>query len=275
LSSAEPVQRARELAQESRFLSLCRIGFLGRGILYILIAALVLRSGRTEDLTGVFEYLNRGIGRFLLTAIAAGMIAYGLWRLADAVWGIDSGGYSNRAKARRIGAAGIGIVYLYLAYKAVRILLAGRLGNLSPQDEAAVVLDMPGGPIMLGAIAIGLIAGGLGQLWFAKTCRFLLPLDGRAVSGMVRWLGRFGYAARGVVFIAIGFLLGGAAIDGSSTEAGGLEQALDLFSGPILAVIAAGLLLFGIFSIIEALYRHIPEPPSVDEIKSELAEKLS
>jgi len=78
-----------------------------------------------------------------------------------------------------------------------------------------------------------------------------------------------------VVFIAVGLLVGGAAIDGRSGEAGGIEQALDLFSGPVLFAIAGGLLLFGIFSIVEALYRRLPEPPPVAEIKREVAEKLS
>lgn len=268
-----PVERARELARESRFLTLCRIGFFGRGVLYILIAVLVLQSGRTEDLTGVLEYLNDGAGRLLLATIAAGLAAYGLWRLADAVWGIESGG-GDRAKSRRLGAAGIGLVYFYFAYKAVRILLAGSTGDVRPQDVAAMVLDLPGGPIVLALIALGLVAGGFAQLWFAKTCRFLQPLDRRATSPLVRWLGRIGYAARGVVFIAAGFLIGGAAIDRRSSEAGGIEQALDLFSGPILFAIAGGLLLFGIFSIVEALYRHLPEPPPVEEIKREVAQKL-
>lgn len=273
MSSAAPVERAQELARESRFLTLCRIGFLGRGVLYILIAVLVLQSGRTEDLTGALAYLNEGMGRLLLAAITAGLCAYGLWRLADATWGIESGG-RDRAKLRRLAAAGIGAVYLYFAYKAVLILLAGRAGDVSPQAEAALVLDLPGGPIVLGLIAVGLIAGGLGQLWFAKTCNFLKALDSRAVSGPVRWLGRLGYAARGVVFIAAGFLIGGAAIDRRSSEAGGIEQALDLFSGPVLIAIAGGLGLFGFFSIVEALYRHIPEPPSAQEIKREVTEKL-
>ncbi len=37
--------RARELGRESNFLSLCRVGFIGRGVLYILIAVLVLGTG--------------------------------------------------------------------------------------------------------------------------------------------------------------------------------------------------------------------------------------
>ena len=42
--------------------------------------------------------------------------------------------------------------------------------------------------------------------------------------------------------------------------------------GPLLYAVAAGLMLFGMFSIIEARYRRIHEPP-VDEIKQEVRER--
>jgi hypothetical protein len=37
--------------------------------------------------------------------------------------------------------------------------------------------------------------------------------------------------------------------------------------------VAAGLMLFGLFSIIEGLFRHIHEPP-VDEMKARVREKV-
>ena len=73
-----------EPAEEGKFQWLARLGFVTRGLLYILIAGLVILTGRTEDLTGAIAYLGRGIGRWLLIVIAAGMTGYGIWRLADA-----------------------------------------------------------------------------------------------------------------------------------------------------------------------------------------------
>jgi hypothetical protein len=89
----------------------------------------------------------------------------------------------------------------------------------------------------------------------------------------VKWLGRIGYAARGIIFIMVAALIGRAAVQEQSTEAGGMEQALDLLSGPLLYAVAAGLMLFGLFSIIEGLFRHIHEPP-VDEVKAQVREKV-
>ena len=47
-----------DLARESKFLLLTRLGFVARGLLYILIAALVLTTGRTEDVTGAMEVVG-------------------------------------------------------------------------------------------------------------------------------------------------------------------------------------------------------------------------
>jgi len=274
LSDAAPVERARELAHESRFLTFCRIGFLGRGILYVLIAWLVLQTGRTEDVTGALEYMGHGVGRLVLIVLAAGLAAYGLWRLADAFFGIENVGGDGKALRMRVAAGCVGSVYLYISFKAVRVLLAGHAGAIPPREQADMVLHLPGGVIVLGIVAAGLTIGGLLQIRKAGKCSFLTPLDSRAQAPAIKWLGRIGYGARGIIFITIGYLVARAAINGRSQEAGGMEQALDVLSGPLLLAVALGLMLFGIFSIVEALFRHLPEPPSPAEIKHELADKL-
>ena len=272
--SSAPIDRAQELARESRFLTLCRIGFLGRGILYILIAWLALQTGRTEDLTGALEYLGRGTGRLLLMVIAAGLAAYGLWRLADAAFGIENPGPAGKALRKRAAAGFIAFIYLYLSYKAARILLAGQAGTMNVHEQADTVLDLPGGVLVLGFAALVLGIAGLNQIRKAGQCTFLEPLDHRAKAPLIKWLGRIGYAARGVIFLTVAYLIGKAATDGRSQEAGGMEQALDFFSGPVLYAVALGLMLFGAFSIVEALFRHLHEPPPPEQIKREVEDKL-
>src|SRR5678816_2008573 len=111
---------AADVANESKFQWLARFGFVTRGLLYIVIAWLVIATGRTEDLTGIMEYLGDGCGRGLMIFLVAGMTGYGLWRVSDAIFGMDSGRHHPKAWRRRIAAAGSGIIYLYLAYKALR-----------------------------------------------------------------------------------------------------------------------------------------------------------
>ena len=263
-----------ELAAESKFQNLTRLGFAARGILYILIAVLVIGTGRTEDLTGALEYLGRGVGNVLLIALAIGLATYGLWRLADAAFGIENPGSDGKALRKR-GAAGIiGAIYLYLAYKALGVFLASSADTMGAQEQADTVLDLPGGQIVLGLAALILFVAGVTQLLAAAKCSFLRRLDARAQAPLVKWLGRVGYAARGIIFLIVASLIGRAAIDNNSTQAGGMEQALDLFSGPLLYAVATGLMLFGLFSLVEARFRRIHRPPDVNHVAEKVAKSV-
>ena len=270
MSTASPIPD--DLARESKFKSLTRVGFLARGLLYIVIAFLVIGTGRTEDLTGALEYLNEGVGRVMLIGISAGMATYGLWRLADAAFAIEHPAGDRKALVKRGGAGLVGVIYLYLAYKAASILLNGGAGQATTQQQADTVLDLPGGQIVLALAALVLATAGAYQLYHAVTCSFLRRLDPAAQAPLVKWLGRIGYASRGVIFLAVAWLIARAAIDDQSTEAGGMEQVLDLLSGPLLYAVAAGLMLFGAFSIVEARFRRIHEP-HIDRIKQDVRDR--
>lgn len=273
--NGDALDRPRELARESTFQWLTRVGFLARGLLYILIGYLVIQTGRTEDLTGALEYVGKGAGRLAMIVIAAGTATYGLWRLADAAFGIENPGEHGKALRKRAAASGIGLVYLYMSYKAVRILLAGRAGTMTAQEQADNILDLPGGWVVLGFAAIWLAVAGFVQFRKAGKCSFLDPLDDRACTPLVKWMGRFGYAARGVILLIVGYLVGRSALNERSSEAGGMEKALDLLSGPLLYAVAGGLILFGAFSIVEAVFRRIHRPPPAHAIEQKVTDKLS
>ena len=248
--SVKPARRAsRRPCRREPFQLLTRLGFAGRGLLYIVIGLLVILTGRTEDLTGALEYFGGGLGKFLLAVLAAGMAVYGLWRLSDAAFGIENFGHDTKAIRKRTAAGGIGAIYLYLAYKAVRILLGGHASPSNTQQQADTVLDLPGGAAVLALAALLLAAAGAMQLYKAGTASFMRRLNVTSHETLVEWLGRIGYAARGVIFLAVAYRIACAAADEQSTEAGGMEQALDLLSGPLLYAVAAGLMLFGLFSV--------------------------
>jgi len=265
---------AEDLAGESKFQWLARFGFVTRGLLYIVIALLVIGTRRTEDLTGAMEYLQRGFGRWLLFLMIAGMFGYGLWRVSDAAFGMDSGRHHPKAWRRRIAAGTSGVIYLFLAYKALRIMLQGYSNAGDAHEHAARALHLPGGTLLLGGAAVVLGGAGLVQLYKAGSCSFLRHLGEGAHRPFAKWLGRIGYAARGVIFLTVAWLLARAALYHSAAEAGGLEQALDALRGPLEMPVAAGLLLFGLYSFIEARYRSIHKPPA-DHIKRKLEETVT
>jgi uncharacterized membrane protein YidH (DUF202 family) len=255
-----------DLAHESKFQTLTRLGFLARGILYITIALLAVRTGRSEDMTGALEHLSRGAGAWLLGLMAAGMATYGLWRWADAVFGIEHPENEGQAYAKRAAAVVIGAIYLYLAYVAVKLLTSGTQGSGGGGSL------LPSSGLFLGAAALVMLASAASQLVTAFKASFMERLNGPAQADWVKWLGRLGYAARGIVFLTVAFLLGRAALEGGSSKVGGVEQALDVFSGTSAVAIAVGLGLFGAFSIVEARYRRIHRPP-VEHVEANIREK--
>jgi hypothetical protein len=258
---------------EGKFQWLARLGFAMRGLLYVIIALLVLGTGRTEDLTGALEYLGHGIGRGLLIVMVAGLTGYGLWRLGDAAFGMDSGVGHPKAWRRRIAAAASGSIYLFLAFKAAKIMIGGHVGSTGPQQNAATAMHFPKGEYLVGAAAVVGVGAGLVQLYKAGTCSFLRYLDDRARRTWIELLGRIGYAARGVIFLTVGYLLARSAFDRSPAEAGGLKQALEALSSPLRYPVAAGLMVFGFFSVIEARYRSIHRPP-VEKTEAKVREKM-
>lgn len=268
----DPLEPSPELAAEGKFQWLTRLGFAARGLLYILIALLAIGTGRTEDLTGAIEYIGHGLGRILLIAIAAGLATYSLWRLSDAAFGTEHRGAGWKALGKRAVGGGIGLIYVYLAYKAVRVIFAGRAGTAGTAEQADTVLDLPGGDLVLSAVAVGLAVGGANQLWKAVHCKFMRRLrEGAGQKEWIKWMGRLGYAARGIIFFVVAWTIYRAATDHKPTEAGNLESALDILRGPYLVLIAAGLMLFGLFSLVEARYRSIHKPPT-DHIRRKIAE---
>ena len=259
---------------EGKFQWLARLGFVVRGLLYIVIGLLVIGTGRTEDLTGTVGYLARGVGRWLLIFLVAGTAGYGSWRLADALFGMDSGRHHAKAWRRRMAAAASGAIYLFLAWKTLKMMLGGHVGASGAQQNAATALHLPAGTLMLGGASLVLAGAGLVQFWKATSCSFLEHLDDRARAPFAKWLGRLGYAARGVVFLTVGYLLARAALDRQAAEAGGLEQALDALRGPLEYPVAIGLMLFGCYSLVEARFRSIHRPP-IERVEREVREKVA
>ena len=80
------------------------------------------------------------------------------------------------------------------------------------------------------------------------------------------WTGRTGYAARGVVFAIMGFFLLQAARSSEASQAGDMGEALTSLPDTLQKVVAAGLFLFGLFSLVEARFRRINDPQVMERL---------
>jgi hypothetical protein len=247
----------------ARLTMLTRLGFAARGLLYIVIALLVLTTGQAEDPSGALQRLGEGGGRILLGLMTAGFVAYGIWRLSDAAFDIERHGSDGSGLRERLGAAGSGIVHLLLAWQAIRLMQGAseQAGN-GAQDGAQSALQLPGGGVLLAAAGAVLIGVGLFQLVKAAKASFLKHLESDvARQPWARWTGQAGYAARGLVFLISGFFLLRAGLDEQASEAGGMAQALSWLTSPWDVIVALGLLAFGLFSLIEARFRVLHDVP--------------
>lgn len=261
------------MTKEDGFAILTRVGFVARGLLYIAIATLVIALGRAEGADGALQFLGAGLGRWTLYVAAAGFAGYGLWRMADAVYGTEHPGDGRKAAFKRLGAAISGIVHLLLAWKTVE--LAGGAGRASENadGQAEMVLGLPGGALLLAAVGAGFAIAGVMQFRQAAGCGFLDHLVPQARENAVKWLGRIGYAARGIVFLVIAYFLVTAALDDSSSKAGGMEQLFESLSRPLSVGLAAGLFLFGLYALVEAWYRRI-RTPDIDMVAADARARM-
>lgn len=252
----------------SRMETATRVGFAARGVMYLLIAFLALWSGRSADGPDALRLLDSGGGRIVLGAMAIGFVAYGIWRLAEA-W-IDSEGHGSGARGIAMRAGGVvsGIIHLGLGLHAARLAMGRPAGSTGAEDGAATTLRLPGGEEMLMIAAAALLLTGLANLVKAVQGEFLDYLDPRAARlAWVKWVGRGGYAARAIVFAIIGWFCWRAAEAANAAQAGGIGEALDWLTGWPRLLVAAGLGLFGIFSLVEARYRRINDPQVLSRLQ--------
>ena len=251
--------------------TMTRLGFAARGVMYVLIGFIALRSGRAESGTGVLDYLSSGAGRFVLALMAVGFLGYATWRLSEAALDTEGHGKDAKGVAVRIGGAVSGLVHLGLGFYALTLALGSSGGggdSASAEEGAATALSLPGGPLLLTVAALALLGTGFYQIAKAVRLKFLEQIDQEAArKNWVKWIGRAGYAARGLVFGIMGWFLLQAASEARAEQAGGMEEALASLPSTLQYAVAAGLLLFGLFSLVEARYRRIDNPDVVARLK--------
>lgn len=259
----------------ARFETLTRIGFAARGLTYILIGWLALEAGRAAGATEALATLSGGPGRLLLWLVAAGLFAYGAWRLIAAALDLEGSGSGAKGAAVRVGHAASGAAHLLLAYTALELAMGSPSGGGDGETARAGtswLLGLPAGGLLVRLIAALLIAVGLYQMVKAVRLHFLRQLDARAAAQpWVKWVGRLGYIARGVVFVVVGWRLWRAGSAGAAAAAGGTGDALATMPATLQALVAGGLVLFGIFSLVQAVYRRIADPDVVERLKARMA----
>lgn len=254
--------------------ALGRAGLAARGVTYMLIGWIAIQiafghhQGRQADNSGALRTVgSTGPGAVVLWFLVVGFIGLALWRLAQAVYGAP--GPDGRKPFTRVLALARTLIYGFIAYGALRYALgvgAPTSTNRQSVDFTAKLMRQPGGQAAVIVVGIVLVAIGCYMAYTAWRREFLKELQfGQAspqVRRLVERLGVVGGIARGFVFAAAGVFLFIAGADARPKQAKGIDATLRAFAstslGPwLLAVVAAGLVTFGVYSCCEARWRQV------------------
>lgn len=255
---------------------LARLGYTTKGIVYAIIGVLAVQAalgtgGKTTDAKGALGSIAaQPFGKFLLGLVAVGLVAYGIWRLIEAIQDPE---HPNRNEpkgiARRIGSVISAIIYAGLAFSAIELIMGasgGGSSSNSAQHWTARLLAQPFGQWLVGVVGALIIGVGFYEIYNAYKFKFRRELKLNQMSPTEEtWatrISRFGIAARGIVFIMIGFFLIQAARQLDAREARGLDGALETLArqpqGPwLLGIVALGLVAYAVYMWVQARYRRI------------------
>ncbi len=251
---------------------LARVGYAAKALLYITIGILAAQAafgpnGRTTDTQGAFRLVHDlTFGRFILLAIAAGLMGYALWRVVEAIVDPEGRGRDLKGVALRAGFAIRGLFHGALGIAAFRAV-QGR-SSAGSNDHArqltASAFRLPAGELLIYGAAAFVAGYGAYQLYRSYASKLGRQLELGAFSEQTRpWvvrISRFGIAARGVIFCLIGFFLARAAEQHDAEQVGGIRESLNMLAGfgrwPF-AVVALGVIAYGVYELVNARYRRI------------------
>ncbi|MCM3521018.1 DUF1206 domain-containing protein [Curtobacterium sp. P97] len=270
-AARETGRQAKRVADSRWFELTARAGYVGSGVVHLLIGYLVVllgignASGGSEtDQSGALRQLAEVPGGVaLLWVVAVGTAALALRLLLEAVVGGRSD--SARGWAARAKDLGKAVVYGVVSYSAGSFALgAGTSSSGSTRSAAGQALATPGGVFLL--IAVGAVAIAIGAALVVQGCRRSFwkqlvrprkPLD-RAVTV----LGTVGYVGKGIAVAVVGVLIVVAGVRSDPDQATGLDGAFDALrdlpaGSVVLVAVGIGFLAYGVYSFFRARFARL------------------
>jgi hypothetical protein len=248
-----------------------RVGLVARSIFYCMLVYLVAQlaldggAGKQANAHGALATIARHPGGLAaIAATAAGFLAFGVTR----IWGAIRDDEPSRW--RRMTTFLQGAFYVVLTWLPASYAL-GRHSSGSEQQQhrtASGILSLPAGRELLFALGLVVVGVCANQIRTGVDQGYADGMDTRRaprwVDTLVRLSGTIGIPARAVVFAPIGIFFMIAAVQSDARHADGLDAELAALARhtwglAVLAVIAAGLAVFAVYSFLEARYRTVTE----------------
>ena len=248
-------------------------GLIAKGIVYCLVGLMAFmaafslggQSTKQADTTGALKFVeDLPAGKWLLMAVGIGLLCYALWRVVEAFTQNKYRDSNNKKVGNKLRLVLSAIGYLTLGIAAIRIATSssqGSSGGNSNQETASDILSQPMGQWLLGLLALILAGVGVYQIYYAWSEKYKKHVSSIPGSGSQILLktGKVGYAARGIVWLIIAWMLLNAALHANASEAGDTSQAFGFLQDSsygqlLLGVISAGFICYGVFCFIRARY---------------------
>lgn len=251
---------------------LARAGFIGYGVLHLLLAWLALQvafgnsSGENSQAGALEELAAQSFGAFLVGAVGVGLVAMAVWQALEAAIGHQAEDGKERLFERLLS-VGRALTYLYFAYTAYKVVSGANASNAdSSQALTDKLMGSTGGRLLIGLAGLAVLGIGLGMIYHGWKKKFEEHLNTGQMSPQLRKLSRrlgmAGYISKGISYGIAGLLVVVAAITFDSEKARGLDAALrtlvEQSYGPILlTLVALGIACYGVFCFVQARYRKV------------------
>lgn len=279
-STARPVkQAAKQVANEAQQPNkwvewLERFGFVVRGAIYFVMGIMALQlaigaGGATTNPTGAIALIGaQPQGKLLLALVAIGLTGYSFWGFVRAIWDPLGRGNGMKGLVERVGFLISGVSYGALVIPTVQYLTNKPGGQASgnPTDLAARLFAQPNGKWLVIAFGAFWLIAAIGQFYGAYSAHFAVDFKTGTMSAQeytwAKRIGRIGFAARGVVFGIVGIFIVQSGLTLDPHKAVNFDGALlKLAQGPngnlLLALVAVGLVAFGVYSALGARWNKV------------------
>ncbi|WP_191565992.1 DUF1206 domain-containing protein [Metabacillus idriensis] len=269
-------QKANQAGQETKpwIRRLGRFGYMAKGTVYFLIGILAVMAalgagGKTTGTSGMLQTVaSKPFGEILLWLIGIGLIGYVIWGIIKVIKDPENKGTDAKGIITRAGYAVSAIVYGAIAFKAISVAMHASSGGGGGSEKtiSAKLLAQPFGQWIIGLVGIIIIGYGLYELYTGYTEKFMNKFKVSEMNQhekkIARKSGKVGLIARGAVLSMIGYFFIQTAISANPEQSKGIDGALaELASKPfgqwLLGIVAAGLMLYGIYEVIRGRYEHM------------------
>lgn len=251
-----------------------RWGLTSKGVVYCLSGFIALLAGlhfsnKSAAQAGKQDVFNimkdQPFGKWIVLAIAIGLLCYTGWRFMQSFADTEHKGDDKKGISKRVSYFFSGLAYAGITVYSFKVFLGASAGNNGKQKWVAALLDKPYGAWVVIAIGLIFIGTGCYQVYRAVSGKYKKYVREALHKDTAPWIigaGIAGYIARGIIWLIVGWLFIKAAIHSNSKEAGGSDAAFQwvadsAYGSVLLIVVAAGLVCYGLFTLLRARYQAI------------------